>query len=1113
MRKDCGFKMLRIVLGAYPDEKLNMYAKEIKTLLKENKNVTAVVPDQFSFEFDRVLYSKLGPRDFNRVKVLSFKKLSEEVILSHGRTPGVLIRQEERCTLIYLALKKVKAEKSLKSFSKAADKPSFAGEISSVLDSLIRSGLEPSALYDCSQRLKGAAADKLFDVAAIYEAYLSELKKRGLRDDSSVVSMGAELIKKSGYFKNTYVYIDRFDSYSPDEIRVIEAAVADAASVTVSLTLPENAVNTPVSVYSQCFDTQKKLVGIAKNLNKGLSFVNCEPEKEKQNDIARLGEILSGVKIKNPESRGGISVISCGTVFEETDFAAAMIRKLASENKYTYNDIALITHDISAYRAALESSFDKYDIPYFIDGKRKASDMSVMLFAFAAIDAAYARKPDTDRIMKTVRSPFSSVSEEEVSLIEDYCVRWNVDGDMWLNDFTAGAPDELEKLNGVRKKIIEPIIKLKEDSKNTSARRIASAFNRFIESCGLAERAKSIIEDCVNPDEKLEAARVFKQLWNALMTSVAAIYDAAGDEKITLREFGELLKLSLGSCGISNPPQKLSGIIVSDVARSVIMSPKIAFVLGVNDGAFPAYTKKSGIFSGRDVELYESEGLCFETSDLKRMDIERFDCFRALYSADERLYISYSQSDTAAKPLRPSPMVKKIIKALKLEEERSSDYPAEMYVSTPKAAFYKIMLSDGADDETETVRSALRTVPEYQKKLDDITGRKENSGHSLSPQTAKRLFAPGDINVTASRIDLYNKCPFEYFMQYGIKAVPVTPIKLDPANRGSVMHFIFQSVLEYFGEKYETASDSEIEALITELMADYREKLLGGDFGKSAKFRADYERIKGASIEILKNIREEYKISKFRPVRFEYSLTRENGESVLQIPINSGLKINIRGVVDRVDLYSDGGREYIRIVDYKTGSKELKFADIYNGLNLQLLLYMTALTDGSDKDFKDCVPAGVLYMKAGFLECSEDYSPVSDEAASRLKRSSAQLKRSGLIIEDDTAIDAMDGGVTGRYIPVTRNKDGSYSARSSVISKESFRLLQEFAKRKVEEFGLGLISGRIDAVPCGKDSEHLVCAYCDYQSVCDRKKYIFKKVSNSDGEKLDLEIKGGGRDA
>ncbi|MCD7804733.1 MAG: exodeoxyribonuclease V subunit gamma [Oscillospiraceae bacterium] len=1109
--------MLRIVTGGYPDEKMVMYAKEIRTLLQDGKDVLCVIPDQFSFEFDKMLYNELGAKDFNRVEVKSFRRLSEEVLSKSSQNGGSLMRNEEKIPIIYLTLKEVRRKKILKALTRFLDKPAFIAEIGTVLESLIRSETTVEQLYLGAERIEGTAGDKLFDIAVIFEEYLRKLSERGLRDESSVISAGAVSADASETFKDKYIYIDRFNNFSQDELSMIRSMVRDSVEVSVSVTLPVGEKRTPTSVYSQSFETEDSLINLCKTLNKSYRYAACTSTPVKCKGITELADCVNGnfVAGKNrifSEPDGSVRIYSCRSIYDEADFVAASIRDLVSNGRYTYNDISVIASDISTYEDAIEASFEKYDIPYFLDQKHKASDMSVMLFAFALIDAASTRKPDTDRIMKYVRSPFSDFDELETSLIEDYTVRWNVDGDMWLSDFTVGEERELERLNSIRRKIIEPLRKLHDACKSADAKTVATSFSDCLEESHLTRRARDIIDSYYDEDEKLEAARQFKQLWNALMNSVAAVYNTIGDDKLTLKEFGELLKLSLSDSGISNPPQKLSCVVISDLSRSVITSPKVAFTMGTNDGIFPNDSKKTGIFSGRDAELLEREGLRFEVSDNRRLSGGRFDCFSVLTCPSELQIISYTVSDTTGRHLRPSITVTRAIKRLGIEPVKADSLPLSFYCSAPEAAFYRYCVGESEDESAlEAVRESLQTLPEFENRLTRLGSSGNKQGHRLSPTVAKSVFASHDINVTASRIDTYNHCPFSYFIRYGLGIEPVEPMTVNPANRGSVMHFVFENILERFGNRFDAATDDEIKSAVDELLEIYESENLGGDFGKNYKFKADYDRLASACCEILFNIREEYQVSRFRPVRFEYDLSRENGESVLSIPINSNLKINIRGIVDRIDAYeSEDGKKYIRVVDYKTGSKAFRFEDIYNGLNLQLLLYMVALTEGTDESFRNCTPAGIFYMKAGFLECEDDYSPLSDDAENRLKRRAEQLKRSGLILENAEAVAAMDENISGKYVPVKKKRDGTYTKQSSVISEESFKLLRDFAKNKTVQFGNDLLNGKIDAVPAGPDSIHVRCSNCGYQSVCARAGYIYKPVTAEDGEAFKKAINYGG---
>ena len=1099
--------MLRLYLGENQSEKLRKCAERMKKQLTEGKKVIAIVPDQFSFAFDKSLYKELGAKDFNNVTVLSFKRLSESLIDRFGTREGMLISQNERMIILYLALRRARAEKSLRILSRSLDKPAFCEEMSSLIDSMRRGGVLPQQLREAAESLGGTLKDKLGDVAQIFESYLDLLQERSCRDESSVITEGARIASENAVFKNTEVYIDRFDSFSPDELMLLKTAVRDARSVTVNISMPRTVKRSAVSPFAHCESTQNTLIKLAEETNTSVDYIFCDTPKTENSLLLGVGECLFAPIKSKQTNDGSLMLVRADNMYEEAECVAAQIRRLVTREGYSFNDIAVITHDIDSYGSVLDAAFERYGIEAFIDHPQPAAGMSLTLFALDALEAAAPKVPNTDKILKYLRSPFSPLDHEEVSALWDYCVRWNVDGEMWKADFTAGDKEVLEHVNAARVKAIEPLYNLHDAAKSATAKEVASAFCEFLKSTNVAERAYQVIEDCAEEDVKLETARLFKQLWNAVMSAISSIYLVAGDQKMTLRSFADLLRLILSQTSVSNPPQKLESVTVADVERSIIAEPKVAFVIGLADGLFPADIRKTGLFSGRDIAALESVGVCFDVTPEARLCSERFDCYKALTAPTERLYLSFSGADLRGKELRPSRFIRRIRDFCVVKVESALSLDRSLYCATPAAAYYNYAVSRGySSDEKAAVYKALQTVSEYREKLLRLSNASSRS-HSLSPGVSRRLFASHDINVTASRIDVYNRCNFEYFCKYGLKIDPIRPLAVDPANRGTVMHYLFQSVLEHFGADFSETGDDAIKALVDSLLIKFSEENLGGDFGKSAKFKADYDRLGSAAMEILLNMREEFKVSKFRPERFEYDLSKDSGESVLSIPIGGGVNVNIRGVVDRVDTFTaEDGKRYIRIVDYKTGSKKFCFEDIYNGINLQLLLYMLALTEGSDADFKDCIPSGILYMRSGFLECKDNFDPLTADVKSRLQRIAEQLKRDGLVVDINESVEAMDETFGGQYVPVKKKKDGKYTANSETISPESFKLLEDYAKQKTVRFGQNLLSGKIDAVPIGEDSDHLRCAYCDYSSVCDRRKYMMRLIDKADGEKLKLEI-------
>lgn len=1099
--------MLRIFTGENHDAKLLELVSLIKSDVNSGTDVVAIVPDQFSFAFDKQLYQALGAKDFNKVSVLSFKKLCSRLVSEYGSDNGVLTDANRRLALIYLAVQDVKKSKQLKILSRALDKPNFITDMANIFDSMKHNGVTYSALREASQKLDGTLSDKLYDVSLLFEAYDNQLLKRNIRDESTLIYEGAQVALSESVFVGKAVYLDRFDSFPPDECEVIAAAVRDAKTVNVSLLLSNEGSSVSSDPYGIPRFTCKKLVDLAKKYSCPVEFrYNSIPDSDKLS--------LRTVKdffFTTPSSEIGVDdsvkICSADTVYAESDFVAASVRELVAKG-YSYNDIVVCTRDIKTYGRILKSSFEKYDVPCFIDRTEPASDISLIIYALSALDVVSSKKLSTEKILNLVRSHLSDIDDEEISCLEDYCLRWNVEDNMWLDDFTAAESGfDLEAVNAVRVKVIAPLVEFRKRVKDATASKISNAFSDYLEQTKLVDSTVFLINS-LPEDEKLELSRLFKHLWHSLSEAMSAVCDILGNEKISPATYRDLLKLILAQSNLASPPQKLDCVTVADVTRSVIPATKIVFTVGVNDTKFPADVKQNGLFNGKDVRMLESVGISFEPTLEFKLNAERLDCHKAFLAATQMLVVTYSGTDVKGSSLRPSSYVKKISKLLNILPQKASDMPEEFYSSCPNAAYVRIASGEiTSDTEYATVREALLQLPEYREKLKRLSLVKANIEHKLSPDVAEKLFSYGDVNVTPSRIDVYNRCNFEYFCKYGLGIADVRPVNMDPNVRGTVMHYVFESVLSLFGDSFETVTDEQLDTAVSQILEKYADSELCGSFGKSAKFLSDYNRIKDACLDILKNIRAEYAVSKFRPVRFEYNLKSSDGGSVLSIPINEEMRINIRGVVDRVDLYTDeNGIKYIRILDYKTGEKKLSFDDVYNGLNLQMLLYMLALVEGTDKNFSDCKPAGIVYMHAGFLKCDDDYDPLMPDAKERLVSVNKQLQRDGLIVDNENSVIAMDSTLSGNYVPVTLVKSGKYSAKSRIISEKGFNELQNFAKQKVVKFGSDLLEGKIAAIPLGHDENDIDCRFCEFASVCDRKKYLMKYVDKADKEKLLEEI-------
>jgi ATP-dependent helicase/nuclease subunit B len=188
----------------------------------------------------------------------------------------------------------------------------------------------------------------------------------------------------------------------------------------------------------------------------------------------------------------------------------------------------------------------------------------------------------------------------------------------------------------------------------------------------------------------------------------------------------------------------------------------------------------------------------------------------------------------------------------------------------------------------------------------------------------------------------------------------------------------------------------------------------------------------------------------------------------------------LRGFVDRVDVWHSENGDFVRVVDYKTGTKDFDYCDVFNGLGLQMLLYLFALEqEGEDLLGANPIPAGVQYFPARIPLLSVDGQMTEEEAAAARAKN---WKRKGLLLWDDAALAAMESDDAAYRMPYTRKKDGTISG--DIADRDRFNILKSYIFDLLRKLVDGIATGCIEPNPYTRGSSHDACAFCPYGTVC-----------------------------
>ena len=1083
--------MLEILTGGAKSSREKLFVDRICSAAENGKNVLVIVPDQFSFEYDKMLYNRTGARLFNSIETVGFDRLAEDIVDKYGSKAKDMANDNAQIILMYLAVKKFGKNGSVKYYKNSLNKASFICELLLLLPQLRQSGITPESLQLAGERLEGSVSLKLLDLSQIYRNYLTELEAANMKDSLSVMAEAASLCAAHSVFEGKSVFVSSFTDFSFDEKKILEHCLVSAEDLTVSLLLDDDfAARCRTHPFDVTLRTRQCLSDMAKEHGVELRFTRAEDISADTHDLMYLAEHLfdhdrAGYKA----SSGSVSVLAADDMYEECDYICAEICRLVREEDHTYNDIAVTVRSMDTIAPVLENALEKYDIPFFTDKRDSVDASAIVHYINTIFKTVLTRQFRTDNIMKLIKSPLFGLLNYEICDLEDYCIRWGVDGDMWLQDFTASPENgiTLERINMLREKVITPLIKFKRSATGATAAEISKAFYALLDELRLSEQTFSFVKRVSTSDNETdtELSRGLKQLWTMSLSAIRSIYEILGDEPVTLRCYYDLYSLMLSQMKVSEPPQKLDCVRIIDAAHSRIGEVKAVFAAEVNDGIFPAAVKSRGLVTEHEKELLRlKENIDIEANAMNELMHEKLAAYSALSAPSDRLYLLYSRADLLGNEKRPSSLVKEVCEMLGLKVRNINSLPIDFFCTSYKTAYIKYI--EHSRDNTScvaSIRDSLKTSAYYNDKLSALNAAASDEPFRLSPASSKEVFfAGGAAEASPTKLDNYFKCPFMYFCNYGLHLSSSKKMDMDSLNKGLIIHDVLEKAIPTSGEPKENRKaflemdEQQMTSLIDERFDKYYDEVFCGDFGKNKTFGYRFESMKQQAFNIVKYVQEELSKGEFAPVVTEYTLSEENGEDHLDLTLKDGRHIVLVGTIDRADIYEDeNGKQYVRIIDYKFRKHAgFDLAELYCGLDLQMLIYLSVLLETGNpvNPNKELMQAGVFYLKlVADGNAYENDSELGEEALYDAACRSAieAFKRKGRISDISAVNKKLDHDI------------GTTALNNLTVSDPMFTAMRIFAKRKVIEYGNRLLEGDIEADPLED-----ICGYCRYAGICGR---------------------------
>lgn len=1083
--------MLTLLIGtdwvANSEALLEMIASDI---VHEYGDRILVVPELISHDTERRLCAAAGDSASRFAEVLSFSRLARRVADSVGHAAPECMDNGGRIVAMALAMHQLHSR--LKAYAAVETRPEFLESLLDAVDEFKRCCIRPADLKAASLKTGGSLAQKLEELALIFENYDS-LCLHGKSDPRDQMTWLLEELQNGNFAAEHVFYIDGFPDFTRQHMAIIEHIIKESPNVVVCMTCDRP--DSTMLAFEKAGETAGDLLRIAERNGINSQVRLIQP---RQDALSELRLYLLQGKTPNQLSNDHLLVMSLNSQYHECLTAAERIISLVHSG-VRYRDISVVYTD-PIYVTQLEMILDRSHIPAYFSGTESILRESVMSAVLSAMEAALGgfRRED---VIKYLKSPLSPLTMDVCDRVENYAALWNITGKAWQapwknhpaglsNTWDDHSCSALKSLENARRIALEPLCQLRDafDRPTRLEQKIKDVY-KFLCDIDMEARLYDLAKDLdLQGDHR--GAQVLNQLWDILISALEQLHDVLGDADWDTETFTRLFRLLLSQYDVGTIPTVLDSVSVGPVSAMRCQHMKHLIVIGASEGNMPGYSGSTGVLSDQERMTLRNIGVPLTGGAADGLRAEFAEIYATFCGATESITISCIG--------QPS-FVYRRLESMSGSVLRVNQHLGPALTDTLEAGAYL------ARFDAEDAATKLGILEQY-------SSVKGYAAHQLDDVNKENILAlyGNQLQLSASQIDKLADCRFHYFLRYGIRAKELKPADIDPAEFGTYVHAVLEKTAREVCELGGFHVVTEEQTL--QIARKYSQLYAAERFGQLEAQRVNYLFNRNAhELELIVcELWEELSNCEFVPVGFEVSFGNN-----AQIPaVNcSGTKLqaHLQGFVDRIDVWHVGEKHYYRIVDYKTGKKEFDYCDVFNGLGLQMLLYAFSLQQyGDDLIGNHPIPAGVQYFPARVPYIATDGQLTDDEAKVLRDKN---WKRRGLLLDDDSVLSAMGEKNAPYRMPYIRKKDGTISG--DVAKSQQFVLLKEYVFELLKRMIDDIESGNIKPNPYTRGSSHNACTFCPYGAVChkasveNRRNY---KAMSSDSfwQYVEQEVKGRG---
>lgn len=1109
---------LRFCFGPSGSGKSHRIYEEIMQRAAEEpgRNFLIIVPDQFTMQTQKDLVMRSDRDGILNIDVLSFGRLSHRILEEVGTKEMPVLDDTGKS----LVLQKVAADlkEQLPAMGSLLHKQGYIHEVKSAISEFMQYGISTQDMDKLitSAQKRGALAMKLEDLKTLYRGFQDYIRDHFITTEETLDVLRRSL-SKSKILKGSVVVFDGFTGFTPIQNRLIQELMRVCAETIVTVTIG-------VGEDPYKMDGEQKLFHLSKKTVADLEKLAAEAEVERGEDLFVKGGPNRFAKAPalhyleqnlfryQYEPYAGeqqeIHMFEALSPREEVHQTALYIRHLIREQGMTYRDIAVVIGDLEGYASYVETEFGQLEIPCFLDRTRGIVLNPMIEYIKSALQL-YIKDFSYDTVFHFLRSGMADISREEIDELENYVIRTGARGYRTYSRLFTRRTEELqgnaegseqaeekimERLNRIRQQFMDAVEILHMGSQEKAGDYVSHLYD-FLEQNQVQQKLLNYQQQ-FEKEGDLSRAREYAQIYRLVMDLLDQVYELLGEEEISRQEFADILEAGFGEITVGTIPQNVDRIVVGDMERTRLKQVKVLFFLGVNDGNIPKNASKGGIISDMDREFLIESGTEMAPSPRQQMYIQRLYLYLNMTKPSEQLYLSYAKVNCEGKGIRPSYLIDTV---RKLFPAMSVEYPQN------RSRLEQIEgRQEGARYLAEELREYVEgTLPEeerqdfylmYRAYEADAAGRdlltraafRRYRESGLSRIVARALYGQ-QLENSVSRLETYAACACRHFLQYGLSLQEREEFGFEASDMGTVYHAVLENFAGKLAESNLTWWDftedfatKAVKESVEAYAATYGETVLYS----SARNEYAITRMSRILTRTVLTLQKHLKQGSFQPDDYELSFRFAEDLDSIHVDLSEDEKMHLQGRIDRIDVSEDAEHVYVKVIDYKSGNRKFDLAALYYGLQLQLVVYMNAAMEMESRKHpdKEIVPAALLYYH---IDDPTIETPVELTDEQINEQILAKLRMNGVVNSDPGVVERLDRYMQDKsvVIPVEKKKDGSFSARSGVLSREEMQLISSYVDAKIRSIGREILDGKIAANPYEKGNEE-ACTYCAYKKVC-----------------------------